>query len=395
MSSFRQYGGINYAAKNNIVKNNYANANNLSVMNKVGQFNSDVDFHSNIRIIGSQNGIYFGDGTFQNTKASGGGSGTNYWTLSNSNITNNNSGSVIVSRNLQVLGDSELNNLSARDTSLNKLTTDGETMLNAATQVNNTFNVTGVTTLESNLIVKGLSTNFAGNLSVTSTSSSTSLSGTLDVLGLTTMSNGLQVSTGTNGVNVTISQDDMQLANSTFPSLNSVVTKQYVQNLSLGYQVMAPCACATTGVISLNGLSQLIDNYPVEDGDRVLVWKQSNSVQNGIYDASAGNWSRSPDLPDDAEAKNLFVFVQKGETYNRTTFLQYPAGVIVIVNQADLNFTEYSSIDFSLGNNLELVSGNTLNVKKSLTQINSIQFSTSAIPGTQIDPFMETDVTPV
>ncbi len=35
--SFRQYGGINYAARNNIVKNNYTNANNLSVMTKVGQ----------------------------------------------------------------------------------------------------------------------------------------------------------------------------------------------------------------------------------------------------------------------------------------------------------------------------------------------------------------------
>ena len=46
--SFRQYGGINYAARNNIVKNNYSNANNLSVMTKVGQPSSYINFESDI-----------------------------------------------------------------------------------------------------------------------------------------------------------------------------------------------------------------------------------------------------------------------------------------------------------------------------------------------------------
>jgi hypothetical protein len=46
--SFRQYGGINYAARNNIVKNNYTNANNLSVMTKVGQPVSYINFESDI-----------------------------------------------------------------------------------------------------------------------------------------------------------------------------------------------------------------------------------------------------------------------------------------------------------------------------------------------------------
>ena len=46
--SFRQYGGINYAARNNIVKNNYSNANNLSVMTKIGQPSSYINFESDI-----------------------------------------------------------------------------------------------------------------------------------------------------------------------------------------------------------------------------------------------------------------------------------------------------------------------------------------------------------
>jgi len=52
--SFRQYGGINYAARNNIVKSNYTNANNLSVMTKVGQPSSVINFESDI----SGNTIY-------------------------------------------------------------------------------------------------------------------------------------------------------------------------------------------------------------------------------------------------------------------------------------------------------------------------------------------------
>jgi microcystin-dependent protein len=46
--SFRQYGGLNYASKNNIIKNNYTNANNLNISNVVGQPNSYINFLSDI-----------------------------------------------------------------------------------------------------------------------------------------------------------------------------------------------------------------------------------------------------------------------------------------------------------------------------------------------------------
>jgi hypothetical protein len=48
--SFRQYGGINYAAKNNIVKNNFTNANNLSIMTKVGQPDSLINVESTLNV---------------------------------------------------------------------------------------------------------------------------------------------------------------------------------------------------------------------------------------------------------------------------------------------------------------------------------------------------------
>lgn len=109
--SFRQYGGLTYAAKNNIVRNNYTNANNLSVMNLIGQpdsliiTDSGLQLNADLYIKGTtlnsstgvtiSNGIYFPDGTFQNTAATV--PSTNYWeaTTDNvNNITNTNSGNV-------------------------------------------------------------------------------------------------------------------------------------------------------------------------------------------------------------------------------------------------------------------------------------------------------------
>ena len=55
--SFRRYGGLNYAPKNNIMSSNYNNINNLSVSQAVGQSNSYINFLSdisgNISVIGN------------------------------------------------------------------------------------------------------------------------------------------------------------------------------------------------------------------------------------------------------------------------------------------------------------------------------------------------------
>jgi len=46
--SFRRYGGLNYAPKNNIMASNYNSVNNLSVSEGVGQANSYINFLSDI-----------------------------------------------------------------------------------------------------------------------------------------------------------------------------------------------------------------------------------------------------------------------------------------------------------------------------------------------------------
>jgi hypothetical protein len=48
MSTFRQYGGINYAATNNIVRNNISNSNNLGISNILGLPNTNIIVESTL-----------------------------------------------------------------------------------------------------------------------------------------------------------------------------------------------------------------------------------------------------------------------------------------------------------------------------------------------------------
>lgn len=46
--SFRQFGGMNYASKHNIVSSNYNTSNNLLITQNTGQPNSYINFESDI-----------------------------------------------------------------------------------------------------------------------------------------------------------------------------------------------------------------------------------------------------------------------------------------------------------------------------------------------------------
>lgn len=83
-------------------------------------------------------------------------------------------------------------------------------------------------------------------------------------------------------------------------------------NGSVGFK--APCRAATTAAITLSG-EQTIDGVAIVAGDRVLVKNQSSAVDNGIYIASAGSWSRALDFDGSRDARNgTMVFVTSGST---------------------------------------------------------------------------------
>ena len=87
-----------------------------------------------------------------------------------------------------------------------------------------------------------------------------------------------------------------------------------------GLGVKTPVRCRATGNVTLAGL-QTIDDVVLADGDRVLVDKQTNEQENGIYVAKPGNWARALDLvsADDVAAGTL-VYVASGTLYGDFLF---------------------------------------------------------------------------
>jgi phage-related tail fiber protein len=99
---------------------------------------------------------------------------------------------------------------------------------------------------------------------------------------------------------------------------NDLTRKSWVQNqidtaIAAGLKVIDPVMCASTGSnIALTGLYSL-DTYALQVNDRVLVKDQTSSIDNGIYLAAAGAWTRSPDADTSGELNiNTYTFVENG-----------------------------------------------------------------------------------
>lgn len=76
----------------------------------------------------------------------------------------------------------------------------------------------------------------------------------------------------------------------------TVIDRRY--SVAEGQAIKAPCAAATTANILLAG-AQTIDGVALTETSppmRVLVKNQTIASQNGIYDVSSGNWTRSRDF---------------------------------------------------------------------------------------------------
>jgi phage-related tail fiber protein len=87
-----------------------------------------------------------------------------------------------------------------------------------------------------------------------------------------------------------------------------------------GLGVKTPVVCCTTGNVTLSGL-QVIDGVQLAAGDRVLVDKQTDEQENGIYVAKSGNWARALDLlTEDDVAAGTLVYVASGTLYGDVLF---------------------------------------------------------------------------
>lgn len=103
-------------------------------------------------------------------------------------------------------------------------------------------------------------------------------------------------------------------------NLQVIISQVSIISGGAGLAIKTPVKVATTANIALTGL-QTIDGYTTVAGERVLVKDQTDTTQNGIYDAAASAWTRSVDC--DASAKfgnGMIVFVVQGTIGHNRAF---------------------------------------------------------------------------
>lgn len=99
---------------------------------------------------------------------------------------------------------------------------------------------------------------------------------------------------------------------------SDAANKAYVDSLIGGTWKGPVRVASTVNIPVLSGLLN-IDGIVVADGDRVLVKNQAAPIENGIYTAAVGAWSRSGDLDVGSSAAGIAVIVNEG-VVNDDTF---------------------------------------------------------------------------
>lgn len=146
MSSFRQYGGLNRAPTNNIVRNHYSNSDNPTISNYLGQYNSKIVSESHIDLSGNSmlnvHAIYFDNG-FNIIDGSFNGDVTINGNLEVTKSTQ-------LDGSLNVYGDVSLNStLEVGGTA----TFNGQIVSNSDVSLNSTLEVGGVATFDASMVV--------------------------------------------------------------------------------------------------------------------------------------------------------------------------------------------------------------------------------------------------
>jgi hypothetical protein len=172
---------------------------------------------------------------------------------------------------------------------------------------------------------------------------------------------------------------------------NGVVPKSYVDSIATGSKPVLPCDCATVPIksanLNLNSLPSpfIVDDYVVQDGDRVLVKNQdeiepppnivnysTNSVNNGIYvyNSTTNSLTRASDYADGFDAIATSTFIQNGTVNSRIIYIQTTTPAIVGINP--LQYAVFYTIQLTLGQGLEYVPVNVLQVKNDLDFVTNV-----------------------
>ena len=119
----------------------------------------------------------------------------------------------------------------------------------------------------------------------------------------------------------------------------STVTDR-LQGLTTSVAIKAPCIVASTTSLTLSS-TQVIDGVAVSTGERVLVWRQDSSTENGIYVVQSSAWTRALDFNGQRDAtRGTLVYVSTGT---------FGGDRLFIVTSTGINVPGSSTITFTRG----------------------------------------------
>src|SRR6266481_6606931 len=108
------------------------------------------------------------------------------------------------------------------------------------------------------------------------------------------------------------------------------VNLRYVNAILPGLKYKEAVQVASVGNLALGNL-YTVDGYALQEGDRILVKDQigARNVENGIYNAHAGIWTRSEDADTGDELVNAITYVKNGTVNSGVTWWQSANPVVI------------------------------------------------------------------
>ncbi len=160
----------------------------------------------------------------------------------------------------------------------------------------------------------------------------------------------------------TLDFNNQQVNNLPAPgSPNSPARLIDLQNAQLGLDWKDNVLVATTANITLSGL-QTIDTVAVTAGKRVLVKNQTTASQNGIYEASAGAWTRAADATQDKLTSGAVVTVSDGSATQKGTAWRLSTTDPITVGTTAQTWIEFARPFVPVQGTGIIVSGSTISV---------------------------------
>lgn len=120
--------------------------------------------------------------------------------------------------------------------------------------------------------------------------------------------------------------------------------------LTGGAAVKTPVKVATTANITLSGL-QTIDGYVTISGDRVLVQSQTSGVDNGVYVADSGTWTRDLDFDGAGDVRQGTILYVINGTANGNKFFQVTTADTITIGSTSIAFSAVTVAFSGLGAN--------------------------------------------